>query len=160
MTTERRAVRATATFFEDLDRQLSAERGPDGQPSTNDFQVFDLFRIVETFATQFDEHGIAEIADVPQAVLAEFSTRTAAVARRIDDKPDRFIETMGREPAARERWRLERKAATDSRPAKTHAADAQALHDGWAAQTRQLGLEPAAVVEHAIGEVAGLAVVD
>ena len=55
MTAERRAVRATARFFEDLDRQLGAERGPDGQPSTNDFQVFDLFRIVETFATQFDE---------------------------------------------------------------------------------------------------------
>ena len=55
MTTERRPVRATARFFEDLDRQLGAERGPDGQPSTNDFQVFDLFRIVETFATQFDE---------------------------------------------------------------------------------------------------------
>ena len=55
MTTERRAVRATARFFEDLDRQLGAARAPDGQPSTNDFQVFDLFRIVETFATQFDE---------------------------------------------------------------------------------------------------------
>ena len=55
MTAERRAVRATTRFFEDLDRQLGAERGPDGQPSTNDFQVFDLFRIVETFATQFDE---------------------------------------------------------------------------------------------------------
>jgi len=55
VTTERRAVRATARFFEDLDRQLGAERGADGQPSTNDFQVFDLFRIVETFATQFDE---------------------------------------------------------------------------------------------------------
>ena len=54
MTTERRAVRATARFFEDLDRQLAAERGPNGEPSTNDFQVFDLFRIVETFATGFD----------------------------------------------------------------------------------------------------------
>jgi hypothetical protein len=55
VTAERRAARATARFFEDLDRLLVAERGPDGQPSTNDFQVFDLFRIVETFATQFDE---------------------------------------------------------------------------------------------------------
>ena len=55
MTTERRAVRATARFFQDLDRQLGTERGPDGASSTNDFQVFDLFRIVETFATQFDE---------------------------------------------------------------------------------------------------------
>lgn len=58
MTTERRAVRATARFFEDLDRQLGAERGPDGQPSTNDFQVFDLFRIVETFATPPERRGV------------------------------------------------------------------------------------------------------
>lgn len=55
MTIGRRSVRATARFFGDLDRQLGTERGPDGQPSTNDFQVFDLFRIVETFATQFEE---------------------------------------------------------------------------------------------------------
>ena len=80
------------------------------------------------------EHGISEIADVPDALLAEFSTRTAAVTRRIDDKLDRFIETMGREPTPRERWRLEREAAIDSRPAKAHAADAQTLHDGWAEQ--------------------------
>ncbi|HAM21430.1 MAG TPA: hypothetical protein DCQ04_04005, partial [Actinobacteria bacterium] len=106
------------------------------------------------------EHGICEIADVPEVLLAEFSTRTAAVARRIDDKLDRFIETMGREPTPRERWRLEREAATDSRPAKAHAADAQTLHDGWAAQTRALGLEPAAVVGHAIDQVAGREVVD
>jgi hypothetical protein len=26
-------------FFEDLDRQLGAERGPNGEPSTNDFQA-------------------------------------------------------------------------------------------------------------------------
>lgn len=54
MTTSRRAVRATARFFDDLERQLPGERGPNGEPSTNDFQVFDLLRIVETFATQFD----------------------------------------------------------------------------------------------------------
>jgi len=106
------------------------------------------------------EHGIAEIADVPEALLAEFSTRTAAVARRIDDKLDRFIETMGREPTPRERWRLEREAATDSRPAKAHAADAHTLHGGWAAQTRQLGLEPAEVIEDAIDQVGGRDVVD
>lgn len=54
MTPERRAVRATSRFFADLDRQIAADRGPNGEPSTNDFQVFDLFRIVETFATRFD----------------------------------------------------------------------------------------------------------
>jgi hypothetical protein len=51
----RRTVRATQWFFEDLDRQLPAERGPAGQPSTNDFQVFELLRIVERFAIGFDE---------------------------------------------------------------------------------------------------------
>jgi len=51
----RRVVRATAEFFEDLDRQLGAERGPNGEPSANDFQVFELLRIVERFATGWDE---------------------------------------------------------------------------------------------------------
>ena len=54
MTQSRRVVRATSEFFEDLDRQLGSERGPGGQPSTNDFQVADLLRIVEQFATEFD----------------------------------------------------------------------------------------------------------
>jgi hypothetical protein len=51
----RRVVRATADFFQDLDRQLRPERGPAGQPSANDFQVFELIRIVDRFATGFDE---------------------------------------------------------------------------------------------------------
>ena len=51
----RRVVRATARFFQDLDRQLPSERGPNGQPSTHDFQVFDLLRIIEEFATRWDE---------------------------------------------------------------------------------------------------------
>ncbi|MDZ4828094.1 MAG: hypothetical protein SGJ13_16775 [Actinomycetota bacterium] len=54
MTLPRRAVRATATFFADLDYQLGAERGPNGEPSAHDFQVFELLRIVELFATRFD----------------------------------------------------------------------------------------------------------
>ena len=55
MSAPRRVVRATAEFFEDLDRQLGAERGPNGEPSANDFQVFELLRIVERFATGWDE---------------------------------------------------------------------------------------------------------
>lgn len=55
MSGARRTVRATARFFEDVDRQFDAERGPEGEPSANDFEVFELLRIVETFATRFDE---------------------------------------------------------------------------------------------------------
>ena len=57
---ERLPVRATAAFFDDLDRQLPAERGPNGERSTNDFQVFELFRIVERFAVAF--------ADLPEPI--------------------------------------------------------------------------------------------
>lgn len=58
--TERRTVRATAGFFEDLDRQLPSERGPNGEPSAHDFQVFELLQVVDRFATGFD--------DLPQLV--------------------------------------------------------------------------------------------
>ena len=53
--TGRRTVRATRGFFDDLDRQLAAERGPGGQPSRGDFQSQELLEIVEVFATGFDD---------------------------------------------------------------------------------------------------------
>ena len=51
----RRLVRATYGFFEDVDRQLGVERGPNGEPSTADFQTIDLLRIVDRFADEFDD---------------------------------------------------------------------------------------------------------
>ncbi len=54
MSGERRDVRATLDFFHDLDRQLPSERGPNGEPSTSDFQTFELLEIVEKFAVDFD----------------------------------------------------------------------------------------------------------
>ena len=54
MSADRRVVRPTAGFFDDLDRQLGSERGPTGEPSTTDFQVFELFRIIDLLATGFD----------------------------------------------------------------------------------------------------------
>lgn len=53
--TDRRPVRATYGFFEDLDRQLSSERGPNGEPSTADFQTIELLRVVDRFAVRFDD---------------------------------------------------------------------------------------------------------
>lgn len=55
MSGDRRAVRATLDFFQDLDRQLRDERGPNGECSANDFQTFELLEIVERFATGFDD---------------------------------------------------------------------------------------------------------
>ena len=53
--TDRRDVRVTAQFFEDLDRQLDLDRGPNGEPSAIDFQSIELMQLVEWFAMRFDE---------------------------------------------------------------------------------------------------------
>jgi hypothetical protein len=59
LTEDRLEVRATLGFFADLDRQLDSNRGPHGEPSTNDFQVFELLAIVERFAIDFS--GLPEL---------------------------------------------------------------------------------------------------
>jgi hypothetical protein len=51
----RRTVRVTDAFFEQLDAQLGAERGPHGEPSGTDFLVLELPPIVERFAPGFDD---------------------------------------------------------------------------------------------------------
>ncbi len=96
-------------------------------------------------------HGIAEIVDIPEVLRVEFSQRTGAVQRRVDEKLDRFTEAMGREPTVRERWQLEREAVLDSRPAKPKALDANLQHRRWADQTVTLGLDPVDVVAQAVG---------
>ncbi len=87
-------------------------------------------------------NGIAEMLDVPDEVRNEFSSRTRAVEDRIEDKLEHFTEQFERQPTPRERWRLEREAVTDSRPAKTHGDDAQTLHQQWSDRARAIGYEP------------------
>lgn len=97
------------------------------------------------------EHGIAEIDHIPVEVLASYSTRTVEVLRRIDEKLDRFTATMGRDPTPKERWRLEREAVIDSRPAKAHGVDAAALHAVWIERLHTLGQTPDQLQDSAIG---------
>lgn len=59
MTESRRVVRVTLRFFEDLDRQLTSDRGPQGEPSTADFQAFELVEIIDRFATDF--YGLPQL---------------------------------------------------------------------------------------------------
>jgi len=40
--TGRRSVRVDRAFFDDRDRQLGSDRGPNGEPSSTDFIVIDL----------------------------------------------------------------------------------------------------------------------
>lgn len=58
---DRRRVRVTESFFEQLDALLGDERGPNGEPTATDFIVMELPTIVERFATDFD--GLPELAD-------------------------------------------------------------------------------------------------
>jgi hypothetical protein len=52
---ERRVVRLTEAFLQDLDRQLPSTRTPGGVPSALDFRVHELLRIVELFASSFGD---------------------------------------------------------------------------------------------------------
>lgn len=96
------------------------------------------------------ENGQAEMADAPEEVLDAFSQRTKQMTRRIDEKTERFVDDLGRRPTPRERWRIEREAATDSRPTKA-SADAAQLHQDWHDQLDALGYTP----EHYLDRVTG-----
>ncbi len=87
------------------------------------------------------ENGLAEMADAPEAVLKEFSKRTEQMKRRRDEKAERFVDTVGRQPTPRESWAIEREAAEDSRPGKTSAV-ATELHEHWHDQLAALGYTP------------------
>ena len=96
------------------------------------------------------ENGQAEMADAPEEVLDAFSQRTTQIARRIEEKTDRFVDDLGRRPTPQERWRIEREAATDSRPTKA-SADAAELHQDWHDQLDALGYAPERYVDRVTG---------
>jgi conjugative relaxase-like TrwC/TraI family protein len=100
-------------------------------------------------------NGIAEITDVPDDVLAEFSHRTEAVDARIEEKLERFTETFERRPTPRERWKLEREAVIASRPPKAQA-DPVTLEQEWLARVADLGLAPERLVADAVGIERGI----
>lgn len=97
-------------------------------------------------------HGIAEIADMPVEVLAEFSQRTTDVDERMEAKLARFRDDLGRHPTPEERWRLGREAVTDSRPPKRHGITGEELRQEWRDRVRELGLDPKDLVQTAIGQ--------
>ena len=47
------------------------------------------------------ENGQAEMADAPEEILDAFSQRTKQMARRIDEKTERFVDDLGRRPTPR-----------------------------------------------------------
>jgi conjugative relaxase-like TrwC/TraI family protein len=98
-------------------------------------------------------NGISEMVGVDPEVLAEFSQRSREVDKRVDEKLDRFRIDLDREPTPRERWRLEREAVLDSRPAKTHGHAAGELHTGWCSRLGGLEFEPNDIAARTVGRV-------
>jgi conjugative relaxase-like TrwC/TraI family protein len=106
------------------------------------------------------EHGIAEIAGIDEAVLVEFSQRTRDIERRLEGKLGRFRHSLERDPSRRERWRLEREAVVDSRPAKPNNPTPADLRRKWWERTVALGHDPYRVVQRAIGRYQGFDGID
>ena len=69
----------------------------------------------------------------------------------MQDKLDRFRITFEREPTDKERWRLEREAAVDSRPSKNSAPRADELSALWRRELAELGLTPEQFTAEVIG---------
>lgn len=51
---ERRTVRATPDFFALIDAQLGDERGPNDEPTSAEFEAYELLAIIDKFATAWD----------------------------------------------------------------------------------------------------------
>jgi len=109
---------------------------------------------------EIPEHGISEIAGIPEVVLAEFSQRSIDIERRLSVKLERFRSDLDREPSVRERWWLEREAVSDSRPAKPHGVTLAQLHQEWTERTLGLGYVPQQLLRRVVGRVRRLDGID
>lgn len=80
MAAERRIVRVSSSFFDQLDEQLRAERGDDGEPSAADFVVIELPAVIERFATSFE--GLPEMIDGASGAHADSAGSTPMPGKR------------------------------------------------------------------------------
>ena len=101
-------------------------------------------------------NGQAEIAGIPDELLAVFSKRTADIDAALADKLDDFRQREGREPSRWERAALTREASADTRSRKSGhgAADlttrwqTEAAAAGWTAELLDASIDDAAT--HAV----------
>jgi len=95
MVAERRVVRVSSAFFDQLDEQLQTERGPSGEPSAADFVVMELPSIVERFALEFDRlpQTIEGLPGARMVIAPGLLVRAFAVYGVVDT--DDVIELVG-----------------------------------------------------------------
>jgi hypothetical protein len=90
----RRQVRATPDFFVQLDVQLGSERGPNGEPSSVDFEAYDLLDIIEEFATGWDDLAPLIIGGTQYRILIARGRLVAAYSVVGQLAPDGAIELV------------------------------------------------------------------
>ncbi|MGH3369522.1 MAG: MobF family relaxase [Nocardioidaceae bacterium] len=85
--------------------------------------------------------GHADIVGVPAELMKVFSTRSAQVKARMGELvADWTADHDGAEPDPRTLYRLQRRAALDSRPAKQAVGEADALRADWRVQAAAAGM--------------------
>jgi conjugative relaxase-like TrwC/TraI family protein len=97
------------------------------------------------------EHGQAELAGMPEQLLARFSTRTGEVEAAAETKVAELEAALGRPLEADERGRIYRLAVLATRAAKDReGVDEGSLYARWAAEVRDAGVEPAALMREVL----------
>ena len=92
----RREVRVDNRFFDDVDAAFRSERGPNGEPSADDFIRLDLFGIQEEVAERFDDLAVEPSAPgVRVLVVTGLMFRQAAVYAA--EMPDVVVYLVGLE---------------------------------------------------------------
>ena len=81
----RLTVRVAHAVFDELDRVLPAERGPNGEPSVKDFLTIDLLPIVDSFATGFSSlaEAVPGRSDYRMLISAGVLVATVAVVGQL-----------------------------------------------------------------------------
>ncbi len=98
------------------------------------------------------EHGQAELAGIPQELLARFSTRSHEVEAAAEAKITELERALGRGLEADERGRVYRLAVLATRRPKTQDAVTEVtLYERWLGEAADAGWVPDAVVEAAFG---------
>jgi conjugative relaxase-like TrwC/TraI family protein len=93
------------------------------------------------------EHGQAELAGVPEDVLARFSTRAAEIEAAAEAKVAELEAALGRDLEADERGRIYRLAVLATRTPKQHeGVEDRSLYARWVAEVRDFGVDCAALV--------------
>ncbi|MFN8212147.1 MAG: MobF family relaxase [Candidatus Nanopelagicales bacterium] len=88
------------------------------------------------------EHGQAEIAGIPDELLAAWSTRTAAIMAEAVPTIAEAEASLGREVSAAERARIVKTAVLATRPPKDPHVPVEGLRERWRKQAAALGWTP------------------